>query len=141
MQGTQIYDSEPYSIISRPHDRSCTGRHLHDVEHADQARQGKEVWVRLDEHPLDLIELRHRVASLLLRRLRKALREGREDRELPVRHRLELDLERQHWCCSIDLDVLRAQVPELVRENDGPEIRPPARVTLGSQLNVWTEAT
>ena len=115
-------------------------KHLHNVQNADKAGQGEEVRIRLHEHALDLIELRSRCA-LLFCRLRKALGERGEDGELPVRHRLELDLERQHWCCSIDLDVLRAQVPELVRENDGPEIRPPARVTLGSQLNVWTAAT
>ena len=111
------------------------------MEHADERREAEEVWVGLDEHALDLVQLRAGRRALLLRGLGEALRQRREDRELPVRHRLELDLERQHWCCSIDLDVLRAQVPELVRENDGPEIRPPARVTLGSQLNVWTAAT
>ena len=68
---------------------------------------------------LDLVELARGRPALLLRRLGEALRERREDRELPVRHRLELDLQGQHRRRRVDLDILRAQMPELVREDDG----------------------
>lgn len=107
------------------------------MQHADHCRQREEVRVRLHEHPFHFVELGHGVPALLLGRVREALRERREDRELPVRHRLELDLQGEARRRRVDLDVLRAQVPELVREDDGVVVRPARRVALGSQCDVW----
>ena len=107
------------------------------MKHAHRPRQREEVRVGLDEHALDLVELTRGRPALLLRRLGEALSERREDRELPVRHRLELDLQGQHRRRRVDLHVLRAQVPEFVREHDRPVVRAAARVALRGELNVW----
>ena len=109
------------------------------MEHAHRPRQREEVRVGLDEHALDLVELTRGRPALLLRRLGEALSERREDRELPVRHRLELDLQGQHRRRRVDLHVLRAQVPEFVREHDRPVVRAPGRVTLRRKFDVCGE--
>ncbi len=76
------------------------------MQHAHKRSQAKEVRVRLHEHPLDLVQLRCGRRALLLRCLDETLGERGKDGELPVCHRLELDLERQGWGCGVDFDVL-----------------------------------
>ena len=110
--------------------------HIHYVQDADERGQREEVRVRLHEHPLDLVQLRAGRRALLLRGLGEALGQRREDRELPVRHRLELDLQGHARRRRVDLDVLRAQVPELVREHDRAVVRAPGRVALGREFDV-----
>lgn len=106
------------------------GGHSHHMQHAHERGDREEVRVRLDEHPLDLVELRAGRRALLLRGLREARGHRGEDRELPIRHRLELDLQRHARRRRVDLEVLRAQVPELVREDYGLVERPAGCIAL-----------
>ena len=108
------------------------------MQHADQRRQPQEVRVRLYQHALDLVDLRGRRRALLLRGICEALGECGEDVKLPVRHGLELDLQRQRRRGGVDLDVLRAEVPEFVGEYDGVVVRSPGIVSLGGEGNICT---
>ena len=110
--------------------------HIHHVQDADERSQREEVRVRLHEHPLDLVQLRAGRRALLLRGLGEALGQRREDGELPVRHRLELDLQGHARRRRVDLDVLRAQVPELVREDDGLVQQAVGRIALRCDFDV-----
>lgn len=58
--------------------------HSHNVQQADQTGQSEEIGIRLDQHPLNLVELSHRGTPLLLRGFLKAVRHGSKDLELPV---------------------------------------------------------
>lgn len=91
------------------------------MQQTDEPRQPEEPRVGLEQHALHLVELRRRPrpAALVLRRLLEALRHRREDLELHERHGLEHDLERERWRRRVQLDIVRAEVPELVREHDG----------------------
>ena len=42
-----------------------------------------------------------------------------EHLELEVRNGLECDLKRQRRCRAVDLNIMLAEMPELVREDDG----------------------
>ena len=106
------------------------------MQDADERGQREEVRVRLHEHALDLVQLRAGRRALLLRGLGEALGQRREDGELPVRHRLELDLQGHARRRRVDLDVLRAQVPELVREDDGLVQQAVGRIALRCHFDV-----
>lgn len=67
------------------------------MQHAHKRSQAKEIRVGLHEHPFDLVQLRRGCGALLLGCLGETLSQSGEDGELPVCHRLELDLERQGW--------------------------------------------
>ena len=88
------------------------------MQHRNERRQRQEVRVRLQQHPLNLVELRT-PATLLLRRLIEARRHGREHLELHVRHRLEAKVEGNDGRRCVELVVVRLEVPEFVEEGDG----------------------
>ena len=98
-------------------DEHCQ-KDVQNVQYADQTSKPEEVRVGLDEHPLDFVHLGATGSALLLRGLREAIRHRREQLELPVAHRLEGYFEGKSGSRGVDLDVLRAQMPEVVREDD-----------------------
>lgn len=88
------------------------------MQQADRHSQTQVVRICLEQNALQLVEFASS-SALLLRSLIEPNGHGREHLELEVRHGLEDDLERKDWGSTVDLDVLRSEVPELVRENDG----------------------
>lgn len=110
------------------------------MQHAHKRSQTQEVRVRLHEHPLDFVQLRGGRGALLLRSFGEALGQCSENRELPKRHRLELDLERQRRRRRVDLDVLRSEVPEFVGENDGAVVGSSSGIALCGDVDVCTRA-
>lgn len=109
------------------------------MQDTDQPSQPKEPRVRLDKHPLNLINFTSTSRTLLLSRLREAIRQRREDRKLPIAHRLEGDLQRQSGCRTVDFDVLGPEVPELVGEDDRlVEAFGAGLVALGEDVDVYS---
>lgn len=89
------------------------------MQDTDERRQAEEPRVRLQQHALHLVELRARTAALRLHRLLEPMGHRRKHLELHERHRLEDDLQREARRRGVELDVVVAEVPELVREDDG----------------------
>lgn len=88
------------------------------MQQADRQGQTQVVRIRLKQNALQLVKFASS-SALLLRRLVKSNSHGGEHLELEVRHGLEDNLKRKDRCSVVDFDVLRPEVPELVREDDG----------------------
>ena len=89
----------------------------HDVENADQTGQGEEPRVCLQQHSLNLVDLSS--PSPLLGSLREPVRHGSQDLELHERHGLECESDLGAGRGAIQLDVVRAEMPKFVGEDNG----------------------
>lgn len=107
------------------------------MQYTDESCQTEEIWVRLDEHALDLVEFGTGHAWLL-RGFVEARDHGGVNLELQVRHGLECHRQRQYWSRRVHLDILRAQLPEIIWEDDGlVEAFQTSFVSLGLELDVY----
>jgi len=88
------------------------------VQHTNQSSQAQEPWVSLDQHALNLVEFTASACPLRLCSLIESVSHRRKKLELKKRHRLEGDLKWQGRRRFVHLNVLRSEVPELVREDD-----------------------
>lgn len=110
------------------------------MQHANQCRQAQEPRISLNEHPLDLVELRTTGAAALFGSVIESLGHASENLKLPIGHGLEGDLKGQLRRRTVDLGELRAEQPEVVREYDGLVVYFGARlVAFGVELDVWKE--
>lgn len=88
------------------------------MKDADNGGKSEEVRVRLDKHPLYLIQFTASCSALLFGGFRKTSCHCGEQVELPVAHGLEDNLERQRGRRCIDFDVLGSEMPEVIWEYD-----------------------
>ncbi len=116
--GAESQKLEPISKHQRLNKTPSHENSLQDMQNTDEPGQTKEPRVRLNKHPLNLVDLTSTRRTLLLRRLRKAIRQRREDRKLPIAHWLEGNLQRECGRRGVDFDVLRPEMPELIGEDD-----------------------
>lgn len=86
------------------------------MQDADEPRQSEEPRIGLQQHSLDFVDLRR--ASARLGGLVESVSHGSEDLELEEGHRLERDLKWEGWGGAVELNVVRAKMPELVGEDD-----------------------
>lgn len=111
------------------------------MQQADQRSQGQEIRISLHQHSLDLVNLCIASPSLLLSSLIKSVRHTRKYLEFEVRHWLEDNLEGESRRGAVDFDVLGAEVPEFVGEDDREVIAcSSGRVSLAlHEANIWKE--
>ena len=88
------------------------------MENTDQRRQAQEPWVGFHQHPLDLIDFCVTRPALLRCGLIESMCHACKDLEFEICHRLEDNLQGQGRCSAVDLNILRAEAPEVIREDN-----------------------
>jgi len=112
--------------------------HSHNMQDTNQSRQAKEPRIRLQQHPLNLIQLCPST-TLLLCGLIKPMGHTRKHLKFHERHGLENDLQREGRCTGVYFDVVRSQVPKFIGEDDWliESLGAGFVAFIGDEVDVW----
>ena len=88
------------------------------MQHANQCSQPQEPWVSLEQHALNFVEFTASACTLRLCSLIETVSHRCKHLKFKIRHRLECDLKWQGRRRFVDLNVMRSEVPKLIRKDD-----------------------
>ena len=113
----------------------------HYVQHTNQCSQAQEPWIGLEQHALHFVDFTAGTCPLRLCSLVETVSHRCKHLEFKKRHRLERDLKWQGRCRFVDLNIMRSEVPKLVREDDWfvETFRASVVAFVRNKMDVWDE--
>jgi hypothetical protein len=88
------------------------------VQHANQCSQPQEPWVSLEQHALNFVEFTAGACPLRLCSFIETVSHRCKHLEFKIRHRLERDLKWQGRRRFVDLNIMRSEMPKLIKKDD-----------------------